>query len=277
MMAPFLPFSAQKLWEGLGYEGSIHDQSWDIALEDITEGQKYEKPKHLFRKFVDEEDRAKGSDEIKKEEKKEEDILKDLDIETVDLRVGKIESVEDHPNADKLYVMNVDFGAEKRQLVAGLKPYYPISEMENKNIVVVMNLEPARLRGVKSNGMLLAADDGKGAVVLLKPPEGAELGSKVVAAGVEVKPEPSQISFKEFLKVDMRVGSIDPEAGEESNVDIGSPEKYSLKGEALEAVKTFGKIAFCILQDKKIALPLLTKNGVPITIDKDIKNGAKVR
>ena len=79
----------------------------------------------------------------------------------VELRVARITSVENHPNADKLYVMQADVGGETRTLVAGLKGYYEAEELEGKLVLVVVNLEPARLRGVESQGMLLAAQEGE--------------------------------------------------------------------------------------------------------------------
>ena len=89
------------------------------------------------------------------------------DFTKVEMRVGKVLSVEDHPNADKLVVMRADVGeAAPRTLVAGLKPYYANEELQDKLVVVVTNLEPVRLRGVDSNGMVLAAQDGDKVVVL---------------------------------------------------------------------------------------------------------------
>ncbi len=89
------------------------------------------------------------------------------DFEKVELKVGKVLSVEDHPNADKLMVMRVDVGEEQpRILVVGLKGHYANEELEGKLIVVVTNLEPVRLRGVESRGMLLAAQEGDNVVVL---------------------------------------------------------------------------------------------------------------
>ncbi|MFO7957460.1 MAG: methionine--tRNA ligase subunit beta [Candidatus Brocadiia bacterium] len=89
------------------------------------------------------------------------------DFKKVEMKTGKVLSVEDHPNADKLMVMRVDVGEERpRTLVAGLKDYYDADELEGMQIVVVTNLEPAQLRGVKSEGMLLAAQDGDDVVVL---------------------------------------------------------------------------------------------------------------
>ena len=85
-----------------------------------------------------------------------------IDFDTwrkLDLRIGQVLSAEAHPNADRLIVMQVDLGSEKRQLVAGLKDYYEPESLIGRTIVVLANLEPATLRGVESQGMLLAATD----------------------------------------------------------------------------------------------------------------------
>lgn len=101
-------------------------------------------------------------------------------FEKLDLKVGKILKVEDHPNASKLYILTVDLAEEKpRTIVAGLKPYYQISELINKKAVFVANLEPATIRGEKSNGMILAADNGKGKVIFLTTEKDIEAGSKI--------------------------------------------------------------------------------------------------
>lgn len=84
------------------------------------------------------------------------------EFKRIELKVGEVLEVSDHPNADKLVVLDVDLGGEKRQLVAGLKGYLDVNELKGKRIVVVSNLKPANLRGVESQGMLLAAEkDGK--------------------------------------------------------------------------------------------------------------------
>ena len=89
------------------------------------------------------------------------------EFQKVEMKVGKVLSVEDHPNADKLMVMRADVGEEApRTLVVGLKPHYSAEELDGKLIVVVTNLQPAKLRGIESNGMLLAAQDGENVVVL---------------------------------------------------------------------------------------------------------------
>ncbi|MFO8013854.1 MAG: hypothetical protein R6X20_11195 [Phycisphaerae bacterium] len=90
------------------------------------------------------------------------------EFQKVDLRVGRVTDVRHHPNASKLYVMDVDLGPElgTRQMVAGLKPYMAPDALEGQLVVVVANLEPATLRGEKSEGMLLAAQEGDTVVCL---------------------------------------------------------------------------------------------------------------
>lgn len=84
----------------------------------------------------------------------------------MDLRVGTVKSVEPHPNADKLLVLRVDLGTEERQVVAGIRGQYEPAGLVGRQIVVVANLETAKLRGIESQGMLLAASDGNRIVIL---------------------------------------------------------------------------------------------------------------
>ena len=96
----------------------------------------------------------------------------------LDLRVAKVVSAEPHPNADRLIVLQIDLGDEQRQIVAGLRQWYAPEDMVGRQIVIVANLEPARLRGVESNGMLLAVD-GEDTVALLAPSVDVAPGAKV--------------------------------------------------------------------------------------------------
>ena len=96
----------------------------------------------------------------------------------VELRVATIRSAEPHPNADKLMVLQVDLGSERRQICAGIRNHYAPEELIGRQIVVVANLETATLRGMESQGMLLAASDA-GRVILLTPEKTVEAGSKV--------------------------------------------------------------------------------------------------
>ena len=98
----------------------------------------------------------------------------------VELRVATVTAAEPHPNADRLLVLTVDLGDEQRQLVAGIRTHYTTEELVGKQIVVVANLQPAKLRGVESQGMLLAASDtSTGGVIVLSPEKQAAPGSKV--------------------------------------------------------------------------------------------------
>ncbi|MFH1867662.1 MAG: methionine--tRNA ligase subunit beta [Candidatus Omnitrophota bacterium] len=88
------------------------------------------------------------------------------EFKKLDIRTAKIIDVRDHPSADKLYVVDVEIGEDKRQIVAGIKKYYTPQDLIGKNIAVITNLEPALIRGVESNGMLLAASDDNNLSVL---------------------------------------------------------------------------------------------------------------
>jgi len=96
----------------------------------------------------------------------------------IELKVGTVTSAEPHPNADKLMVLQVDLGTEKRQLCAGIRNDYTPEQLVGTQIVVVANLQPAKLRGLESQGMLLAASDD-GRVTLLTPEKPVQPGSKV--------------------------------------------------------------------------------------------------
>ena len=93
------------------------------------------------------------------------------DFKKLNLIVGTITGVEDHPDADRLYLLTVDLGSEKRTLVAGIKQAYPAEELAGKQVVVVENLAPATIRGVESRGMILACRDSStlGLITTEKP------------------------------------------------------------------------------------------------------------
>jgi methionyl-tRNA synthetase len=82
------------------------------------------------------------------------------DFLKLDLRVATVVEASDHPNADKLIVLKIDLGGEQRQIIAGLKGFYAPESLMGKQLVVVTNLAPRKMRGLESNGMLLAATVG---------------------------------------------------------------------------------------------------------------------
>jgi methionyl-tRNA synthetase len=100
------------------------------------------------------------------------------DFKKVELKIAVIKEAEDHPNADRLYVLKVDLGDKTKQIVAGIKNHYKKEDLICRQIVVVDNLDPAMLRGVESQGMLLASSDENG-MAIVSPDKVMKLGSIV--------------------------------------------------------------------------------------------------
>lgn len=100
------------------------------------------------------------------------------DFRKLKLKVAEIKEVNEHPNADRLYVITVDLGDKIKQVVAGIKSSYNKEELMGKQVVVIDNLEPAVLRGVESQGMILAASDETG-IAIVSPEKKIKLGSIV--------------------------------------------------------------------------------------------------
>lgn len=100
------------------------------------------------------------------------------DFRKLELKVAVIKEVNDHPNADRLYVITVDLGDKTKQVVAGIKASYQKEDLLGKQVVLVDNLEPAILRGVESQGMILAASDEEG-IAIVCPLRKMKLGSIV--------------------------------------------------------------------------------------------------
>ena len=100
------------------------------------------------------------------------------DFRKLELRIAKIKEVVEHPNADKLYLLTLDLGDRQKQVVAGIRSFYQKEDLVGKSVVVVDNLEPAILRGVESQGMILAASDENG-IVVVSPEKEVKPGSIV--------------------------------------------------------------------------------------------------
>jgi methionyl-tRNA synthetase len=124
----------------------------------------------------------------------------------IELRVGRIEAIERHPKAEKLYVETIDLGAEKRTIVSGLVPYYMESELLGKHVIVAANLKAAKLRGVMSQGMLLAAS-------MADPAAGLDEAGKPKTEIVEVLEAPwaepgTRVALRGSLQGDARLPEI---------------------------------------------------------------------
>ena len=187
-MRPFIPFSSERLWTMLGNESNIDA----ILLEDSMNGTEPlswnpEAPNPLFTRLdleeiLESEESLSDSKDNDSSPSPENggDYIDFEDFMKVEMRTGRIVSVEDHPNADKLFVITIDEGSDStRTVCAGLKGHYEPSELEGLNVVFVANLEPRKLRGVMSEGMILAADDGEGGVRVLTTEGDILSGSRV--------------------------------------------------------------------------------------------------
>ncbi len=201
LIEPYLPHASDEIFKQLNLETS--ERRWSNLGKQLPAGHQIGEPKILFRKLDEK--------EIEKTKESEGPSFADLDLE-----VGEITKVEKHPNADKLFIEKVKLSDGERQIVSGLAGYYFPENLVGKKVVIVKNLAPAKLRGVESKGMLLAAEgreqepmhEGKAAmeknVVEVIFLEKSKIGEKVVLKGGASKPKPT-LTFKEFQKIKMEV------------------------------------------------------------------------
>ena len=245
MAHPYLPFSSKEIWGSLGYEEPLEEVGWRSLDQSLPVGRKLPVPKPVFKKV-----------ELEVEDERE-----FAGFSKLNLKIGKITEVADHPKADKLYLETVDVGKEIH-IVSGLKGHYTPDQLKGKSVVIVFNLEPATLRGVKSEGMLLAAESGD-VVSLLVPEKEVPPGTQVDSGQPQ---SDKRLSFGDFQKLELLVGEME---GTEANVGKRIPcanPGQSVKGR---------KLAFFVEDGK--ALSLRCADGTNITIDKDVPPGARVK
>ncbi len=107
-------------------------------------------------------------------------IVEFKDWEKIDLRVGEIIEVDEIEKADKLYKLKINIGSENKIVCAGIKQYYSKEELLNKKIILFVNLKPRILRGIESQGMILAAsNENSSKIVLISPEKDIEAGSRI--------------------------------------------------------------------------------------------------
>ena len=188
LLSPFMPSTALAIREQLGIdkEAKLEDAKvWGL----LEVGSKVEKKGIIFPRLDVEEESKKLWDKNKAlidsrlaakaevaksmglstEEEQEETFKPEIEIsdfEKLDIRLALIESVEDHPNADRLYVLNIKMGQERRVICSSIKEDYEKEELVGKKILVLANLKPMKFRGILSQGMLLAAEDAEGKLSL---------------------------------------------------------------------------------------------------------------
>lgn len=216
MLEPFLPHASASIFKQLNCE----QKTWEDLGALSVHGQIAE-PELLFTKLEDEE-LAELKDRFNGNQKKE-DIF---GPQKLDLRVAKITRVEKHPKADKLYIEHLDVGElGERTIVSGLVPYYSAKELEGKNIIIAANLKPAKLRGVESQGMLLAGQEGD-TVSVLSPD--AQPGEQVTLEGISHKPA-KEITIDEFFSLDRKIENNEPKIAGKRLVCDGKVVKSELE------------------------------------------------
>lgn len=198
LIAPFVPVTAPKIYEQLGLGNPESFFMADAVWGKLATGTKVQKGEPLFPRIEVTEAgetviaatkktaaKAIKAEALKAETKKEAkpaaaaagEITID-DFAKIDLRVATVVAAERVPKTDKLIKLQVKIGDEERTIVSGIAQHYEPENLIGKNVIVIANLKPAKLRGIESRGMVLAASDGEGNLVLADAP-GIASGSKV--------------------------------------------------------------------------------------------------
>ncbi|MDD7765411.1 MAG: methionine--tRNA ligase [Peptoniphilaceae bacterium] len=178
LIKPFMAETSTKINKQLGISGSDFEGLRKFGL--LEEGTKVCKGENLFNRLEVEKELEIISENNKKliEKRKQENTTKDEteiveeekitidDFAKIELKVGKVLECEQHPKADRLLVFKIDLGNEVRTIVSGIRKFYLQTDLIGKKVIVVTNLKPVNLRGVESNGMILAASDDKNLSVL---------------------------------------------------------------------------------------------------------------
>lgn len=184
LIQPFLPHTSEEIFKQL----AIENLGWDSARNfgEYPVGNKVNKGENLFPRLdlKEELEKIQAANEKlflernAKPEKEEEHYIDFSDFEKINLKVGLIKSAEDHPKADKLLVFKVQVGNELRTIVSGIKDWYKKEDLIGKKVVVLTNLPPKKLRGIESQGMILAAEKD-GDLSLLSVLEDIEDGAEI--------------------------------------------------------------------------------------------------
>lgn len=178
LLEPFLPETARKIWERLGLcpNTFVKVHYTELEWEDLVVPLEFKEGSALFPRI--ELDPSKIQQSPKGANMEEANLIAIDDVAKLDLRVAQILSAEKVEGADRLLKLQIDLGTEQRQIIAGIAVSYAPSDLVGKQIVVVANLKPATIRGVESNGMLLAAS-GETGPIILSPEREVSIGSKV--------------------------------------------------------------------------------------------------
>ncbi len=185
LLSPVIPSGSEKIWKMLSLEGEAAKHAWDFASELMLHpGHKLGNAEILFSKIEDDVITSElktleaGQPAAQVETTGKAAITID-DFKKLDLRVAKVLQCENVPKSDKLLKLQVEVGMEKRQILAGIAKHYKPEELVGKSVVVVFNLQPAKLMGHESQGMVLAASNDDGRLVFVTPSGEISSGSVV--------------------------------------------------------------------------------------------------
>ncbi len=176
-LAPTMPVATARIWQQLGIETEPVKASWqeEGRWGRLRAGTSVQQPQPLFPRITEE---AVVATVQKETEMEQSNLITIQDFQRLEIRIAEVKSAEPVPNTSKLLKLTVDVGGEERTLVAGIAETYSPQDVVGRQIVVLTNLQPATIRGVQSQGMLLAAEvDGK--AILLTPDKPVPVGSKV--------------------------------------------------------------------------------------------------
>ncbi len=185
ILAPFLPFSSRKLSEMLNFEST----GWNIIGEEVllNPGHQIGKGFHLFQK-IDDKEIEEQVDKLLKTKQQNEKVMSHNPVKDpvsfeefskMDIRTGTILEAEKVPKTKKLIKLLIDTGIDKRTVVSGIAEYYSAEEIIGKQVSVLLNLQPRKLKGIESQGMILMAEDSNGKLTFVSPVEESENGSEV--------------------------------------------------------------------------------------------------
>lgn len=184
---PIIPQSSLKMWEALNLSQDILDIDINSFTIENPQGREILKPSPLFKKVEDKEvekhleilkKRIANQNTSKKETEAQENLITIDDFKKVSLKVGTVLKAEKVKKSKKLFKMKVSLGSEVRQIIGGLAEHYEAEQLIGKKVIVVANLKPAKLMGLESNGMILAAKDNETLTLLTVSDEVSD-GSKI--------------------------------------------------------------------------------------------------
>ena len=188
---PFLPFTAAKLKSILGLNHLDKPLSWTAIANNSTylpQGHKIEQSPLLFRKIEDQEmdlqrqklEKTKSNNHtMEAQSTPVKDLINFDDFSKMDLRVGTIMAAEKMPKANKLLILSVDVGLDRRTVVSGIAEHYKPEDIVGQKVCVLLNLEPRKIRGTLSQGMILMAEDDEGKLSFLAPDAAIPSGATV--------------------------------------------------------------------------------------------------